>query len=106
MMGLFRTLVFSHYLGTSDPAGAFTTALRIPHTLQNLFGEGVLSASFIPVYGSLVGKKEREEADVVAGAVFGLLTLVMGVFVAVGMLSAPTLASVFVKGEEHQFREL
>ena len=29
---------------------AFNAAFRIPNFLQNLFGEGALSASFIPVY--------------------------------------------------------
>ena len=33
---------------------AYTAALRIPNFLQNLFGEGVLSGSFIPVYARLL----------------------------------------------------
>ena len=36
------------------PLPAFRAALRIPNFLQTLFGEGVLSASFIPVYSSLL----------------------------------------------------
>ena len=59
VMGLIRQRVMAHYLGTSMAAGAFAAALRIPNFLQNLFGEGVLSASFIPVYASLIGKGER-----------------------------------------------
>ena len=73
--GLVRERVFAHYLGNSDAAGAFKAALRIPNFLQNLFGEGVLSASFIPVYAGLLGQKNEKEADRVAGAVFGLLSL-------------------------------
>ncbi|RYG85470.1 MAG: murein biosynthesis integral membrane protein MurJ, partial [Alphaproteobacteria bacterium] len=53
LSGLARERVFAHYLGNSDAAGAFKAALRIPNFLQNLFGEGVLSASFIPVYSKL-----------------------------------------------------
>src|SRR6266513_2726092 len=71
--GLVRERVFAHYFGNSDAADVFRAAVRIPNFLQNLFGEGVLSASFIPVYAALVGKGERDEADRVAGAVFGLL---------------------------------
>ena len=48
--GLVRQRVFAHYFGLRDAADAFTAAFRIPNFLQNLFGEGVLSASFIPVY--------------------------------------------------------
>ena len=53
IVGLVRNRVFAHYFGTSDAADAFNAAFRIPNFLQNLFGEGVLSASFIPVYAGL-----------------------------------------------------
>ena len=53
IIGLVRNRVFAHYFGTSDAADAFNAAFRIPNFLQNLFGEGVLSASFIPVYAGL-----------------------------------------------------
>lgn len=56
LAGLVRERVFAHYLGNSDAAGAFKAALRIPNLLQNLFGEGVLSASFIPVYARLLAE--------------------------------------------------
>jgi len=42
--GLVRDRVFAHYFGSSDAADAFRAAFRIPNFLQNLFGEGVLSA--------------------------------------------------------------
>src|SRR4028119_2508701 len=62
--GLIRLRVFSHYFGiTSDAADAFNAAFRIPNFLQNLFGEGVLSASFIPVYAGLLAKERNEDAD-------------------------------------------
>ena len=60
--GLVRQKVFAHYFGSSDAGDAFYAALKIPNFLQNLFGEGVLSASFIPVYAGLLARGEREEA--------------------------------------------
>jgi putative peptidoglycan lipid II flippase len=43
--GLIRQRVFSYYFGLrNDAADAFTAAFRIPNFLQNLFGEGALSA--------------------------------------------------------------
>src|SRR6202161_727140 len=77
LIGLVRERVFAHYFGNSDAADAFRAAFRIPNFLQNLFGEGALSASFIPVYAALVSKGERREADRVAGAVASLLALVV-----------------------------
>jgi putative peptidoglycan lipid II flippase len=79
-------------------AGAFSAALRIPNTLQNLLGEGVLSASFIPVYARLLGEDREKEADRVAGAVFGLLSLVTGLLVVLGVAGAPWLARLVAGG--------
>ena len=85
--GLVRERVFAHYLGNSDAAGAFKAALRIPNFLQNLFGEGVLSASFIPVYARLLAEKDEETAGRVAGVVATLLALSVSVIVAIGVLA-------------------
>jgi hypothetical protein len=58
IIGLVRLRVFSHYFGLrSDSADAFNAAFRIPNFLQNLFGEGVLSASFIPGVCALAGRR-------------------------------------------------
>jgi putative peptidoglycan lipid II flippase len=98
LAGLIRTRVFAHAFGTSAMAGAFSAALRIPNTLQNLLGEGVLSASFIPVYARLLGEDHEKEADRVAGAVFGLLSLVTGLLVVLGVVGAPWLARLVAGG--------
>jgi len=98
VFGLVRGRVLAHFLGTSDAADAFTAALRIPNFLQNLFGEGVLSASFIPVYARLVGRGEREEAQRVAGAVASLLALVTAVLTAGGLVATPWLIDTIAPG--------
>lgn len=97
-MGLVRQRVFAHYLGSGVVAGVFSAALRIPNLLQNLLGEGILSSSFIPVYASLVARGEEEEADRVAGAVFGLLTAAAAALVFAGMLAAGPLVAVITPG--------
>src|SRR5439155_25682691 len=89
LAGLVRDRVTGHYLGISAAAGAFRAALRIPNLLQNLLGEGVLSASFIPVYARLLAEGDEEEAGRVAGAVVAILGLVMAVLVAAGVFFAP-----------------
>src|SRR2546427_10448670 len=92
IIGLARLRVFSHYFGLkSDAADAFNAAFRIPNFLQNLFGEGALSASFIPVYAALVARDDRREADRVAGAVASLLALLVSAIVLVGVLATPLL---------------
>ena len=104
--GLLRERVFAHYFGTSLFADAFRAALRMPNVLQNLLGEGTLSASFIPVYSALLAKGREEEAGRVAGAVFALLLAVAGGMALIGILLAPVLVDVFLWGFEGERRDI
>ena len=86
--GLLREMVSGRVLGNSAAADALVTALRIPNLLQNLLGEGVLSASFVPVYSDALEHDDRREASRVAGAVGALLMAVTAVAVLVIVLLA------------------
>ncbi len=105
--GLIRLRVFSHYFGlASEAADAFNAAFRIPNFLQNLFGEGVLSASFIPVYARLLARRDDEEARRVAGAVLATLALAVSILVLGGVLAAPWLIDGIAPGFHGAKREL
>ena len=107
--GLIREGIFARFFGTSDGADAFKQALKIPNFLQNLFGEGVLSASFIPVYAGLLARdtaESEEEAGRVAGAVFAILALVASILVLIGVLATPLLIYAIAPGYHGAKREL
>ncbi len=104
--GLIRDRVFAHYFGNSDAADAFKAAFRIPNALQNLFGEGVLSASFIPVYAGLLARDEEEDARRTAGAVAALLALSTSILVLIGVLATPYLIDAVAPGFSGEKREL
>ena len=106
LTGLVRQRVFAHYFGLGAEADAFSAAFRIPNFLQNLFGEGALSASFIPVYASLLARGERREADRVAGAVASLLALAVSAIVLVGVLATPLLIDADRAGFDGEQRAL
>jgi putative peptidoglycan lipid II flippase len=86
--GLVRTAVIARYLGVQAIADALQAAMRIPNLLQNLLGEGVLSASFIPVYSRLLAEGREEEAGRVAGAIAGLLAALTAVLALLGVVFA------------------
>jgi len=104
--GLIRERVFAHYFGNSDAADVFRAAVRIPNFLQNLFGEGVLSASFIPVYARLRALGEDDEASDVADAIATLLALVTSVLVLIGVLATPFIIDAIAPGFHGAKREL
>ncbi len=106
VIGLIRQRVFAHYFGISAAGDAFSAAFRIPNFLQNTFGEGALSASFIPVYAKLLAKEDEKEASHVAGAVLGLLALVTSLLVLGGILASPYLIGLVAPGFEGERREL
>lgn len=98
VFGFGREVVFAHYFGTGALADAWRAALRIPNVIQNLLGEGSLSASFIPVYVRLLEEGREEEAGRAAGAVLGLLAVAAGALAALGSWFAPLLATVVATG--------
>jgi putative peptidoglycan lipid II flippase len=104
--GLVRDRVFAHYFGNSGAADAFRAAFRIPNLLQNLFGEGVLSASFIPVYARLLASDDEAEARKTAGAIAGLLMLTTSLIVLLGVLASPLLIYVIAAGFQGETRDL
>jgi putative peptidoglycan lipid II flippase len=106
LAGLIRQTMMARYLGADLAADAFNAAFRIPNLLQNLFGEGVLSASFIPEYAGLLGRGEEEEATRLAGAIAGMLALVAAVIVLLGIITAPYLVAIIANGFTGYKRDL
>ena len=104
--GLVRDRVLAAYFGTGLHADVFSAGLRLPNLLQNLLGEGTLSASFIPVYSELLGRGRLEEAGRVAGAVFALLLAIAAAVSLLGIAVAPLLVTIFTPGFEGERREL
>ena len=102
-----RVSLFSAFFGqVSEAADAFNAAFRIPNLLQNLFGEGALSGSFIPVHAALRARGERGRRGPHRRTVFVLLALTMSVLVLLGVLGAPVLVSVVAPGFSGSKREL
>jgi putative peptidoglycan lipid II flippase len=106
IVGLIRQRIFAHYFGSSGEGDAFSAAFRIPNFLQNVFGEGALSASFIPVYAKLLAQDDEEQAGRVANAIFGILALVTSIIVLIGVLATPYIVTAIAAGFEEERRQL
>ena len=104
--GLVRERVIGHYFGVTPVADAFRAGIRIPNLLSNLFGEGVLSASFVTVYSKLLATGENEEAEHVAAAVFGILSLISAVMVLLGVSFTPVFIDLIAPGFTGETRAL
>ncbi|NIP56782.1 MAG: murein biosynthesis integral membrane protein MurJ [Gemmatimonadetes bacterium] len=91
LAGFVREAVFAYYFGATAVADVWRAALRTPNVIQNLLGEGTLSASFIPVYAEFLEEGREEEAGRFAGAALGILATVAFGLALAGVLLAPWL---------------
>lgn len=66
--------------------------------LQNLLGEGALSASFIPVYSQVLSEGDEDKAGRLAGAVAGMLVAVTGGLVLLAIFLAGPLTTLVAPG--------
>ena len=87
--GLVREVVASSYFGTSGPFSAFTIAFQVPNLLRALVADSALSAAFVPVFTELLEQKKRKEAFQLAGALFGLILVVLGALTLLFIVIAP-----------------
>ncbi|HEX4498779.1 MAG TPA: murein biosynthesis integral membrane protein MurJ [Thermoanaerobaculia bacterium] len=98
MMGFVREGAFARYFGVGPHQDALTAAMRVPNVLQNLLGEGALSASFIPIYSGLLEEGRDEEAGRFAGAIFGLMMAAAATFALLGILLAKPIVVLLAPG--------
>ncbi len=94
--GLLREAVVTALLGLGVHADALQAAFKAPNFLQNLLGEGTISAAFIPVYSRLLEECRAEDAGRFAGAVFSLLVVLVSGLVVAGILLSRPLVSVML----------
>ena len=85
VLGLVRDLVTVRVFGDTAVGSAFAAAFAIPNMFRRLFGEGALSAAFIPEYTRLADE-DPGRADKLASLVVGLLALITGAITAALML--------------------
>jgi putative peptidoglycan lipid II flippase len=78
--GLVRDAVCARVFGTSAIWSAFVTAFMIPNLFRRLFGEGALSAAFIPRYTTLLELADSPDkaSDRFASLTVGLLFAALG----------------------------
>jgi putative peptidoglycan lipid II flippase len=62
ILGLVRDRILAAKFGAGDVLDAYYAAFKIPDLIYNLLILGALSAAFIPVFSSLMSRKDKEQA--------------------------------------------
>ena len=87
VLGLVREMLQSRLIGADVEQSAFTLAFAIPNMARKLFGEGALTAAFVPVFKSEVEQGEIEAAKRLARTVMTTLLLILGSVVVLAVLA-------------------
>ncbi len=103
--GLIREAALAAVFGNTPTVSAFRMAMKIPNVMQNLLGEGVLSASFIPVYSDLLDEDD-DQARSLVGNVGGLLIAITAGLVAIGVLLAGPIMTLLAPGFDAELHAL
>ncbi len=75
--GLARDITMNHVYGQGWVQDAFNFGFLIPNLFRRLFGEGALSAVFIPVFTDVLDQRGRSPAWVLLGRVTALMSVVL-----------------------------
>jgi putative peptidoglycan lipid II flippase len=89
--GLLREQVMAYFFGAGMATDAFVTAFRIPNLLRDLFAEGALSSSFVPVFKERLVQNSAEDAFRLANIVVTTLLVVLGIITLIGIAATPTI---------------
>ena len=98
MFGLLRERAVAYFFGVGAHADVLQVAFKSPNLLQNLLGEGTISAAFIPIYSRLLDEDRPEAAGRFAGAIFGLLLAAAGGVALLGVAFAEPIVTVLAPG--------
>jgi putative peptidoglycan lipid II flippase len=85
-LGMVRDIVIAYFFGTSLLASAFFVAFTIPNLFRRLFGEGALSAAFIPVLIETRTKEGDKAAWDLATKVITMAAAVLTMIALIGVL--------------------
>lgn len=86
LLGLIRDMLMASLFGTSLAMSGFVVAFTIPNLFRRLFGEGALSAAFVPVYVAVREHEGGAAAWLLARRVLSLVALLLGAIVVLGIM--------------------
>ena len=97
-LGLIREIIYAQFFGAGMLMDVFRVAFNIPNFLRDLFSEGSLSASFIPICAEKYNSEGKGSAGKFTGLilnnVFFAITIITGILI----LITPFLIQIFVPG--------
>jgi len=106
ILGVVRDIVLMNYFGTTYVSDAFQAGFKIPNLLRKLFGEGALSAAFIPIYYEIGTKKDKKQQIDFGLNILSILSLLLLFLSIIGIVITPFLVKIITPGFDEKTYEL
>lgn len=97
LLGLVREQVLAALFGAGNEMDAYLVAFRVPNLVRDLFAEGAMSAAFVPTFTKHLALRGKDDAWRLGNNVLNTLLLVTGVLVALGIVFAQPLVSLYAE---------
>jgi putative peptidoglycan lipid II flippase len=98
LLGIARDSIFAAFFGTTYLADAFNIAFLIPNFLRRIFGEGMLNASYVPVYTHYLQKEGKQSAADLASRTFSVMIVILGVVTVLGIVFSDWIVKAYAYG--------
>lgn len=85
VLGLIRDVLMASFFGTGLAMSAFVVAFTIPNLFRRLFGEGAISAAFVPVYIETRDREGPEQAWILARRILTIVGVFLSIIVLLGI---------------------
>lgn len=89
VLGFVRDTIVARMFGAGMATDAFFVAFKLPNLLRRIFAEGAFSQAFVPILAEYKTQQGEEATRTFIAYVSGLLTLILALVTALGILAAP-----------------
>ncbi|WP_148714597.1 murein biosynthesis integral membrane protein MurJ [Chitinolyticbacter meiyuanensis] len=89
VLGFVRDMLIARLFGAGMGPDAFFIAQKLPNMLRRIFAEGAFSQAFVPILAEYKNQQGEDASRVFLAHVAGMLTLILAVVTAIGIIAAP-----------------
>ena len=98
ILGFVRDTIIARAFGAGVATDAFFVAFKLPNLLRRIFAEGAFAQAFVPILAEYKQTKSEEATREFVRHVAGMLSFVLVVVTAIGILAAPWVIYVSAPG--------
>lgn len=98
VLGFVRDTVIARAFGAGMATDAFFVAFKLPNLLRRVFAEGAFAQAFVPILAEYKETRSKEATEAFIRHVAGMLSFVLVIVTALGILAAPWVIYVSAPG--------